>query len=900
MHIIFGRTFDAGNYPAALDEYAASSGTLHLGPAGLLSRLEQTLGIAPSSAQEPVRVAEYGKRIALHDNGSRFYSASRQADPWRVERKLLSLRDELILSGWRGQAPAGKSRLSVFRELEAMARDYPLSPGIPDRLQKVLSRLERLPAGIDRIDLVDLPDPLPKLWREVFRVIECSGTNIALRPQVYAHARGDLGQAQKALQGDSASEVKADGSLLRLECTGLFEAAEATGAYLGALLKDTPPESIVLVRDGNPQSALILEAAMRAYDIPSAGLSLESSHRPATQILPLFLGLAWEPVDPELLVEFLTLPSSPVPPEARARLREALNSAPGYQSTAWKHARQRCIEEIHVKYGDRRAAEADLELKAWLDDVRRTPLRTEMPLADAISLTSQVEAWANRRAHATAPAEPFFLQAKQQAALMLRLLALHSRASIGRSEIDRLLFDVLQTGIRHELCSKEVGSIHVVSNPASIFGAVPNVVWWHCSASSAEVPAPPFWNKDEVAFLESSGCVLMSPATILLDHARAWRRPVLYAQERLLLVQPRQAFAEPEESHPIWNEITAAIAGNEASESKISIRAPQLLDGSIGKLAKPPETITVKNQGLPPAKQFWTLPARHLAPLATASPTSLETLLGCPLRWVLRYKAGIREPLIQVLLERQLLYGNFAHRLVGDYLSESIGRALPEPELAAAEIGRCFDELIGSEAATLARPGMDREKTHVRETLVRATRSLVRLLRRGDYRVVSVEQPHEGDFLLGKLAGRTDLIVQRVQDGRMAVIDMKWSSEGSKIDSLKNGTALQLAAYSYLTREKNEWPPTAYFLFPTAQLYSTKENDFPGAIHIDGPSEQAIWDAAMKATSETQEALNLGRVRAACVVGEENFPGAEEDTGKLEIEPPCRYCEFQLFCRYEG
>ncbi len=901
MHIIFGRTFDGGNYPTVLDGCKASSGTLYLGYAGLLAKLEQTVGIPTSLAQEPVRVAEYAKRVARHDNGIWFYSASRQADPWRVARKLLSLRDELVLAGWKGQAPPERvPRLRVFAELEEMASDSPLSPGVPDRLLRVLTRLDLLPTGIDRIELVDDPAFLPKLWRDLFGKMANAGTQVSRRKESFAEAKGDLGKAQKVLQGKTAGEVEGDGSLLRLESTGVIEAAEATCAYLRALLKKAPPESIVLIRDGDPQSALILETAMRAFDIPSAGLSLDSSHRPATQILPLFLGLSWEPVDPDLLVEFLTLPSSPVPPEARARLRDSLNIAPGYQSNAWKEARQRCVEEIRSKYGNERAAEADRDLKEWLDDIKRTPIKSEVPLTEAIRLTSQVEAWANRRAHADGAVDPFFSQAKQQAALMLRLLALHSRSSIGRSEINRLLLDVLQTGIRHELNYKEVDSLRVVSNPAAIFGEVPTVVWWQCVASSAEVPTQPFWTKDEVDFLQRSGCALLSPATVLLDHARAWRRPVLCAKERLFLVQPRQAFAEPEESHPIWNEITAAIACDEATESKISIGAAEFLNGTVATLANSPERITVKKLSLPSPRQFWTILPRYLASPSTASPTSLEMMLGCPLRWVLRYKAGVSEPLIAVLLERQLLYGNFAHRLLGDYLGDFIGNPLPEPDLAAAEIGGRFDAVVGSEAAPLAKPGMDREKTYVRETLVRAARALISLLRKGDYRIASIEQPHAGEFLLGNLEGRTDLIVRRVKDGMTAVIDMKWSSEGLKIDSLKNGTALQLAAYSYLTQDKKRWPPTAYFLFPTAQLYSTSENDFPGAIHIEGPSEQEVWKVAMELSGQTRGNLDAGKVRVACIVEESDSSDAGEDGGMMKLEAPCKYCEFQLFCRYEG
>ena len=116
MHVVLGRTLDGGAYPSVLDGVDASAGRLHVGLAGFLAKLEQSLGIPTSPIHEPVRVAEYSKRLVAHDDGKQFYSASRRADPWRVARKLLTLRDELLSGGWNGKFPAGGSaRLKAVR-----------------------------------------------------------------------------------------------------------------------------------------------------------------------------------------------------------------------------------------------------------------------------------------------------------------------------------------------------------------------------------------------------------------------------------------------------------------------------------------------------------------------------------------------------------------------------------------------------------------------------------------------------------------------------------------------------------------------------------------------------------------------------------------------------------------
>lgn len=889
MHVVLGRTLDGGTFPTVLDGFDASAGRLHLGPAGFLARLEQSLGIPTPLTHEPVRVAEYAKLIAAHDEGNQFYSASRLADPWRVARKLLSLRDELISGGWNGRYPVGGSvRLKAFAELEGLSQQHPLEPGSPDRLLKVIERLNLFPTGIERLELIDPASSFAKLWRDVFKCLAQNGTEVQQKTLPHAQASGDLGTIQKALLGENPGKVSGDGSLLKVEAKTLIEAAEATAASLASLLKTRNPQSVVLIRDGDSRASLVLETALRRQDLSSAGLALESSHRPATQILPLFLGLAWAPVDPDLLLQFLTLPSSPIPAIARQSLRGALSGAPGFASRAWQQARTEILVTIGEKYGAEEAAEVGGKLKLWLDDVERTPRSGEMPIPRAIQLTRQVEDWANRRAHES-EVDPFFFQAKEQAAVMFRLLELHPRGSITSPEMGRLLYDILQTGISYEMSCKEQGCINLVSNPAAIFAQVPVVIWWQCVGSSAAVPAKRFWTDNEVKALEQADCNLLSPTEILLENARAWRRPALCATEALILIQPEQVFGEVQESHPIWNEITMKVAPTEAEQLTITANTTSLLDGS----KFPMTTVERTRKYFPQAKASWDIPALHLTPRPIESPTALETLLGCPLKWTLQYKARLRESL-QFMPERELLYGTLAHQLVGDYLRSFIGQALPQFDTARKTVTRLFDEQVAAEAATLIKPGMDRERTYVRQTMSRAAGVLVELLDRGGYRIDSIEEEHTGSYVLGQLQGRTDLIARRTKDDKKAVIDLKWSRDSGKIQALKNGTALQLAVYSYFLRTKDVWPSTAYFIFPTAQLYSTNQKDFPGCIFVPGPSEEEMWKDAILSVQKIRTTLDGGKIAVPCFTEDDQ----QLPTAGMNIDPPCKWCSFQMFCRY--
>ncbi|HSE84645.1 MAG TPA: PD-(D/E)XK nuclease family protein [Candidatus Binatia bacterium] len=889
MHVVLGRTLDGGAFPTVLDGCNASAGSLHLGPAGFLARLEQSLGIPTPLTHEPVRVAEYAKRLAIQDDGQQFYSASRRADPWRVARKLLTLRDELISAGWNGKLPASASlRLKAFADLERISGEYPLAPGAAKRLLNVIERLRLVRAGIESLELVDPTSSFPKLWRDVFQCLANTGTEVRQRTFSNARSSGDLSIAQKALLGKNPGKVNGDGSLLKIEAKTLTEAAEATAASLASLLKTRNPQSVVLIRDGDPRASLVLETALRRHDLASAGLTLESSHRPATQILPLFLGLAWKPVDPDLLLQFLTLPSSPIPTTARQSLRQALSGAPGFASQAWQQARAEVLIAIGKKYDGEAATEVDTRLKLWLDDVERTPRGDEMPIARAIQLTRQVEDWANRHAHA-AETDPFFIQAKEQASVMCRLLELHPRGSITSPEMGRLLYDVMQTGISYEMTCKQQESTNLISSPAAIFAQVPVVIWWQCVGSSATVPAKRFWTDNEVQALEQAGCDLLSPTELLLENARTWRRPVLCATESLILVQPEQVFGEVQESHPIWNEITMKVAPTEAEQLAITADTASLLSGRHFSLVSAQKT----RKYLPKGKPSWKIPPPYLTPRSIESPTALEALLGCPLKWTLQYKARVRESL-PFMPERELLYGTLAHQIVGAYLTNFIGQELPQPAVAREAVIRLFDEQVEAEAAILIKPGMDRERTYVRQTIGKAAAVLVELLDRGGYRIDSIEEEHAGSFLLGQLQGRTDLIVRRFKDGKKAVIDLKWSGDKRKIQALREGTALQLAAYAYFLRTKDVWPSTAYFLFPNAQLYSSSSKDFPGSVFVPGPSEKDTWDNAITSMQKIRASLDEGEIAVPCFVE----PDKQIANVGMNIEPPCKWCSYQMFCRY--
>ena len=72
-------------------------------------------------------------------------------------------------------------------------------------------------------------------------------------------------------------------------------------------------------------------------------------------------------------------------------------------------------------------------------------------------------------------------------------------------------------------------------------------------------------------------------------------------------------------------------------------------------------------------------------------------------------------------------------------------------------------------------------------------------------RVLASEQPRAGRAFDTEFAGTPDLLL----GPPLRIIDLKWGGASFRRTSLVRGTALQLAAYSFLSQENRAFPPVA-------------------------------------------------------------------------------------------
>ena len=186
--------------------------------------------------------------------------------------------------------------------------------GQADRLRAVIDALGDRPGlSLQSIKLVDEGSLLPVGWRTLLEGLEQCGVRIEQLPEL--------------------AQIRLDDNLHRLTLLSAdteLVAADALAAWLASEPADNEGLVFVLGKD-----TALLDHALSKAGLPRLGLSAPSPHRALLQILPLAFALAWNPPDPNRLLDFLLLPIGPLPRRVANRLAKIVAESPGVGGDEW-------------------------------------------------------------------------------------------------------------------------------------------------------------------------------------------------------------------------------------------------------------------------------------------------------------------------------------------------------------------------------------------------------------------------------------------------------------------------------------------------------------------------------------------------------------------------------------
>lgn len=893
MHIVVGYDFDSAVYPDALAGQEAVSGRVLLGRAGLLSVLETRLGLKGPEIPPAVRVGQYLDSLRAADNGNRFYSRSFEADAWSTAQELLKWRDHLLTSGWDKTLPPGASnRLADIAEVEAAAENL-LSPGFGERLWRVYQRLQSSSnVGINSVSISEPEEFWPKPWQELFHAMTTAKIDCKFLDAPEVNSNGDLAQLQECLRlgNRSRKQIAGDGSLMLVVGQTEADAAEALAEWLAAEKQFN--KDVVLIR-GTGSS--LLDEALHRKGLPRLGRDSRSRWRAALQVLLLAIENAWKPVNPHLLLEILTLPYSPVPKSAGWYFVQALKDNPGIGGELWQEAHAKAIaqekerlekESVSPDKAAKKLKNFEENLNFWLGLERFHP-DEGIPAQAALNICARVARLASVKGGYEG--NPLLLLARDQAMELADAVKASNLERITRPQLNRMVDEVFQFGGATPGSGAEASPWSTVKKPGQIRDAADTIIWWGF-VDPGEQQTPHNWTRSEIEALAAAGVHMEKPREKRLREAMLWQRPVMLAQKRLLLFTHRSEAAEPTSYHPLWEEIKQAVLPTAAYEQRITVDAGNLRKQQELRFGTSNDARVINRREMAPvdrpaAISTWEIPPNEVDFREKESASSLEKLISCPLAWVLNYHARIKKGALLSLPQDLRLTGILAHAVVERLLKEP---ARLTPAEAKARSVVIYDELLPKMAAEWLQPGRAVERQRNRESISNAASALVKLLNDCSLTVEGTEKQFSrlNKEMGATVNGTLDLVLNDTE-GLRIVMDLKWASSSKyRREELEDGSAVQLATYSWLLGEGVEViSPAGYYMLSQKELLTPDVSRFPDQVATAGPPLSEVWDSVVTECIEKMNSLRSGVAIA---------PGARDDSE--ENPKACRFCEYSILC----
>jgi ATP-dependent helicase/nuclease subunit B len=472
---------------------------------------------------------------------------------------------------------------------------------------------------------------------------------------------------------------------------------------------------------------------------------------------------------------------------------------------------------------------------------------------------------------------------------------------ISLPQLNRILDSVVGEGLENPAGFPQAAPWSQVKTPGQIWGPAGTIMWWNFTSSGQDQGRIP-WTLAERKALGSMGVNLEDTRRARVREAGYWQRPALWATEQLVLVLPESIAGEIVVPHPFWDEIRHLMKLSDAWMQKLTFTAqelwrnqdPKIIDSMIKRKIMPEVPLAA------PCRE-WSIPLGCELPRERESASSLNKLIQCPLSWVFQYLAGLYPGDLMTLPGVDLILGTLSHFIIETMVSESFTW---NPDEAGQRAVQLYDEYVPQIAAALAHPGRELERHRHRQQLGQAVKGLFSIIEAANLKIVGYEVTKERTFIKGKMiGGRIDLILESAE-GESVILDLKWAKRARyRGDELREGKALQLAAYGWLLEgEKGRFPAGGYYMLKQGDLLVSSCRLFPEHYVLPGVNLADIWQRSFNAYRQRLNQLQNGLALAEGVediAESENLeasPETELTEDVLELAAHCKWCAYINLC----
>lgn len=927
MIIQFGLNIEDRCYPSSIQN--PEKVDRFFGVQGFLSWLEKQLGIRMPDRHDYLRIEQYRQALALYskiDTGA-FYIPSFQSDAIGTAKAMLERRDELLLAAWdfesKEETPARLKVLAGIERLIKTAEDIELYDGFAERFNRVMQLLPMLALPLQKVYLNEPLRLLPIYLQALFEQLRSLMVELVEIPTAHylSDQISDLEYFKRRLLKLECpvQPLQKDGSIVVLKSKRETYAAE----YLTRLFSSNPAyRPLCLIADKNRA----LDNCLIENGMPSLGIMSASIARPTLQILKLVSTFLWKPVNPYKILEFVSLPNTPIHPFLARSVARVMAEKPGLFSNDWNRMVRQFFEYYETKiteqpdnkeqYEDERT-EAQQQYSFWFNRKRYDSAKSA-PKKEIITLFQYVFRWASKTLDKNIKNIEFYQQqienpatthtdSERYAQKIANLINKQPAIESLRQQTDNLLqvlkalptSDTFLSPLRLDRMvrtinepaairfrAEEAGHLPFVHHSSAILRPIPSVLWWNFVDSERKASFSK-WYPLERQYFSHLGLQLDSPSAE--NSSLLWQRiqPFIKTQKRIVLVVPESIDGKEQIAHPLWGDLCAVFGESAMDAITVDLERQSNIE-FLNQYYQLPGYVSLQSVDLARPKAFIQLEKLDHLNYQTASYTSLDALLYYPYQWLFNYQTKFRKSAILSVTRDRRLMGNLAHSLFQNLFttvkqsSESWNKTT-----LLNWIDANVPSLFEKEGAVLLMYGMEPERVGFVNKIKQAAWALLSAIQNNGWSIADTELRVEGNMAGQAIKGFVDLVLERGSE--KLIVDLKWGGYNYRKEQLKNNTDLQLVIYSKLLADSSGWAHTAYFIIEKACLLARNNQAFKEAEALNDAQDfrevhQHIWTTIIKTYHWRMRQIQNGliEVRTQDTFDElEALVEAEEETLEL-------------------
>ena len=848
MRLIFNPYFDEG----AFIDLASRNGIFFdgkiVGPLGLLSELEERLGLAGTHMSEVERLVLYVKamRDALDKAPTLFFRNSFENDEIGTARTLLRWRDAAVLAGWDSNDAQPTPKFAGLSAIEARFD----AAGTADRWRSLLDNLTGLKeVHLDfDVELACREEAIEPHISKILKALSNLEVNVTYSPTEKAAAAegSDLRIVQEALLAPANSvaagektKLSGDGSI------GIVHFSDFSDAQQWAASVLAEQEGTVLVNGTNNAVADILFSL--GHPTVAASVAVDST---AAAVFRLGLSLFRSPVDVNNLLAYLRLPVNPV---ASVYVQKKTKDGDSYY-----RALNRELADSLIGTGGLSEWAVIIEAASFDHDGNPVKPKVKEALLGRLYMWEKSSGGVVRKSDILGYLEnlgswcasfPVILEDPSWGLIRdlteaFRMLMENEPEQIPLSKLLNWA-DGLSAQSSQSVHPAQVGSIPTVKDIRAILDKPKSLVWLDCvgleatpyeydflSPSERRYLDGGFFPKDtfsELAHKAVTDAIARVAGTLTLvtydtDHGSLCAENPIVTELRTRFEMPVWEGTIPEEMTQ-----TGSTVGTIQSRAVCKID-PALLEGRMRE---------------------------------TESYSSLSELFQNPFDYVLDYVLKYGSYGETTIINLEAVRGTVAHKYIEDLINECNKDVAAMRRIHEKEYDKRIVDTAQSVGVVMLADENRLEFAKFKTVFRKSFLCLLDFIKGNGYSIFGTEYEIMTELpVIGKFYAKVDLLLKNAA-GEILVVDFKWSESSYYVRALENGRVLQLALYKAAVEADlgAKVINTGYFILPKYHFYTVQEDglsDFDHVIVSPLPAERDVFEQACNSYRYRMDQLKTG------------------------------------------